>query len=504
MAQHYQIDRGGLIELEEGRAEELKSNSIYSPDLAPVDISGRTWNYYHIASLWIGMSVCVPTYSLASGLIASGMNWWQAVLTVFLGNLVVLAPMVLIAFAGTKYGIPYPIFCRSSFGIMGAHLPSLLRAGVACGWFGIQCWIGGEFLASALVGVAPSLAAVAHMKFICFLIFWAINVYIGYRGSESIKWMEAWGAPVLIGVGFVVIFWAVYAAGSLSNLLSATSKIAAPAAAPGAAPVSFAALFLPSLNGMIAFWATLALNIPDFTRYAKSQRDQVIGQILGLPTTMGFYAFVGVFGTLGSIVVFGRAIWNPCELVDAFKSPALCFIGGFTIFLATITTNIAANVVAPANAFSNLMPKKISYRTGVVITGIIGIVIMPWKLYADPSGYIFNWLGTYGSFLGPLAGLYLADYYVVKRQKLNLYDLYLDNSKHYNFQGGVNPVAIIAYVVSVVPFILDMFFKTFGGAVSNNSWTIGLAISFVVYILIMKRDPNYADYDSVTGKHEEK
>jgi len=496
MQKFHQIEKDGLVELAPTVAESLSSNSIYSEDLKPVDIKDRTWNYYHIASLWIGMSVQVPTYTLASGLIANGMNWWQAVITIFLGNMIVLMPMVLIAFAGTKYGIPYPIFCRASFGIKGAHLPSLLRAGVACGWFGIQCWIGGEFLYSALIGLFPSLGVYSALKFVTFFIFWAVNIYIGYKGSESIKWMEAWGAPILIGVGFLVIFWAVYAAGSISTLLAATDRIAA---APGTAKASFAALFLPSLNGMIAFWATIALNIPDFTRYAKSQKDQITGQLLGLPTTMAFYAFVGVFGTLGSIIVFNRAIWNPAELIDAFHSPILSIFGGFVIFLATITTNIAANVVAPANAFANLMPKKISYRAGVIITGIAGIVIMPWKLYSDPSGYIFNWLGIYGSFLGPLAGLYIADYYILRKQKLNLYDLYLDNSQYYNYAGGFNPAALITYFISILPFCLDLFFNSFSGHVVNSSWIIGLLISFIVYPLFSKKGPsNFGGFDIVT------
>ncbi|HBC76343.1 MAG: hypothetical protein A2008_10205 [Candidatus Wallbacteria bacterium GWC2_49_35] len=498
MTKFYQIEKNGLIELAPGVSESLKSNSVYSDDLKPVAIGERTWNYYHIATLWIGMSVCVPTYTLASGLIASGMNWWQAVITIFLGNMIVLMPMVLIAFAGTKYGIAYPIFCRASFGVNGAHLPSLLRAGVACGWFGIQSWIGGEFLFSALTGIIPSLALYPNFKFVTFILFWTINVYIGYKGTESIKWMESYGAPILIGVGFVVIAWAVYAAGSVSTLLSATDRIAA---VPGTLKTSFAALFLPSLNGMIAFWATIALNIPDFTRYARSQKDQITGQILGLPTTMAFYAFVGVFGTLGSIIVFNRAIWNPAELIDAFHSPLLSLFGGLVIFLATITTNIAANVVAPANAFANLMPKKITYRAGVIITGIIGILIMPWKLYSDPSGYIFNWLGVYGSFLGPLAGLYISDYYILRKQKLNLYDLYLDKSQYYNYIGGFNPAALITYFISIFPFCLDLLYNTFNGHVVNSSWIIGLLISFMVYPIFSKKDAsNFGGFDSVTDR----
>ncbi|MBI3038631.1 NCS1 family nucleobase:cation symporter-1 [bacterium] len=571
-----QREAGTLVELTTETIESLKESPLFNEDLKPVPISQRTWNVRHFASLWIGMAVCVPTYTLASGLINSGMNWWQAIMTVFLGNAIVLIPMAMIAFAGTKYGIPYPIFCRASFGSRGAHLPALLRAGVACGWFGIQCWIGGQFLNVALTqsfdfwndldkqwvyvfdpnketdraiaevstaykALLKSKNAVKNLKqeiaklqaakgddlakkeaeletaindsmtfqakfseskryvislgmVFSFLIFWIINVWIGYKGAESIKWMETWGAPILIGIGGILILWAFYVAGGIWELFKATDR---PNEFLGG--ITFVRIFLPSLNGMISFWATLALNIPDFSRYAKSQRDQVLGQVIGLPATMGFYAFVGVCGTLGSIVVFGQAIWDPSELLARFNSPILSIIGGFAIFLATITTNIAANVVAPANAFSNLAPRIISYRIGAIITGIIGFLIQPWKLLSEPSGYIFGWLGTYGSFLGPLAGLYLADYYFIHRQRLNLKDLYIPNTGKYNFRYGINWIAFIAYFLSVIPFILTLKFDLgiSGRNIQENSWTIGLVLSFAFYAALMKLNRS-----SITSKSE--
>jgi len=314
-----------------------------------------------------------------------------------------------------------------------------------------------------------------------FFIFWLINVWIGYKGTESIKWMETWGSPILIGVGAVLIAWAVYVAGGLSSLLNASTMT------KGKEGFSFMNIFLPALNGMIAFWSTLALNIPDFTRYARSQKDQVLGQLIGLPTTMGFYAFVGVCGTLGAIVAFGEPIWDPSVLMARFNSPVLSIIGGFAIFLATITTNIAANVVAPANAFSNLAPRAISFRMGVIATGVVGLCIQPWKLLADPSGYIFGWLGVYGSFLGPLAGLYLADYYIIRGQRFNLKDLYNPIDGKYQFYHGVNLVAIIAYVLSVLPFLICWYFKLggVGQLIQDNSWTVGLVLSLCFYSFLM-------------------
>ncbi|HNY13573.1 MAG TPA: cytosine permease, partial [Candidatus Wallbacteria bacterium] len=302
MHRKYNIEKGQMTELSPDALPLLKNSALYGDDLRPVKISGRNWTYIDFATLWISMSICIPTYSLASGLITSGMNWWQAIFTIFAGNIIVLIPMVLIGAASTRYGIPYPVFCRASFGTKGAHFPALLRAGIACGWFGINCWIGGEFLYSALFVSFPIISAVPHAKFISFLFFWAVNVYLAYKGNEMIRRMNMIATPILTAAGFVVIFWALYEAGSIAGLFSATPKITA----GGVKNASFASLFLPSLNAMIAYWATLALNIGDFTRLAKSQKDQLIGQSIGLPPTMAFYSLVGVMGTLGSVVVFGR------------------------------------------------------------------------------------------------------------------------------------------------------------------------------------------------------
>ena len=483
LAMDFQTEENGLVELTGGTNEKISNNSLYSEDLKPVGVSERTWSKKHIASLWAGMSICIPTYTLSSGLITSGMNWKQAVFTIFLGNLIVLVPMILLAAAGTKYGISYPVFCRASFGKRGAHLPLLLRAGVACGWFGINCWIGGEFMFVAFAGFFPALSLYPKAKFIIFLLFLMANLAIAYKGHEAIKMLEVYCVPILIAIGISIALWAVHAAGSLSALFNAGEKLdlGRPIAAR-----PFSELFWPSLNAMISYWAPLALNISDFTRFACSQKDQALGQLIGLPPAMAFFSMVGVFGTLGSMIAFNEMIWNPVYTVVAFKMPWLSLLGGILVFVAIITTNIAANVVGPSNIFSNLSPKNIPYKIGVLITGVIGLVIMPWKLYAEPTGYIFNWLGTYGSFLGPLTGIYIADYYIVKKQYLSLYDLYSDDSPLYNYKAGVNYVAYLAYAISVTPFVVDLCFASFNGVVVNNSWFIGLALSFAVYTAFMK------------------
>src|ERR1700738_1334455 len=380
--------------------------SLYKQDLAPIPCERRTWGVYNYASLWVAMSVCIPTYMLASGLIAGGMSWWQAIGTILLGNLIVLIPMVLTAHAGAKYGIPFPVYVRASFGVRGANVPAVLRALVACGWFGIQSWIGGQAIYTMLQVLWPQVSSSAWMPWICFYLFWLLTMAVIWRGIDTIKYLEGIGAPFMLAVGLLLLWWIARKAGGLGPVLHTPSKFQTTA--------EFMRFFIPSLTGMVGFWATVALNIPDFTRYAKSQRAQMIGQALGLPTAMTLYSFIGVAVTSASVVLFGEAIWDPVLLLSRFHQPLIAFIALIAILLATLNTNVAANVVSPANDFSNLRPSLISFRAGGLITGIVGILMMPWKLMSDFSSYIFGWLVGCSALLGPIAGIMICDYYLVR------------------------------------------------------------------------------------------
>src|SRR5882757_6783251 len=407
--------------------------SLYNPDLAPVPPDKRSWGTYNYASLWVAMSVCIPTYMLASGLIAGGMSWIQAVLTILLGNLIVLIPMLLNAHAGTHYGIPFPVFVRASFGVRGANIPAILRALVACGWFGIQTWIGGQAIYSMLKIMWPATAAMAGGIWICFFFFWVINMWVVWKGIETIRWLEGVGAPFLLAVGLALLVWVTSKAGGLGPVLNTPSKFHTNA--------EFMHFFIPSLTGMVGFWATVALNIPDFTRYAKSQKAQVWGQVLGLPTTMTFYSFIGVAVTSASVVLFGTPVWDPVDLLGRFNQPLVAFIALIALLIATLTTNVAANVVSPSNDFANINPRRISFRTGGMITGVIGIVMMPWKLLSDQDAYIFKWLVGYSALLGPIAGVMIGDYFLVRRSQLKLDDLYRRGGL-YEYSNGFNPRAL--------------------------------------------------------------
>src|ERR1700686_3238730 len=362
------------------------------------------------------MSVCIPTYMLASGLIAGGMSWLQAILTILLGNLIVLVPMLLNAHAGTRYGIPFPVFVRASFGVRGANVPALLRALVACGWFGIQAWIGGQAIYEMLRVIWPGGASFPGSMWICFFVFWAINMMVIWYGIETIKLLQGIGAPFMLAVGLLLLFWITRKAGGLGPVLRTPSKFHSTA--------EFIRFFIPSLTGMVGFCATVALNIPDFTRYAKSQKAQMWGQALGLPLAMTLYSFIGVAVTSASVVLFGEAIWDPVALLGRFNQPVVALIALVALLIATLNTNVAANVVSPSNDFSNLNPRRISFRTGGIITGVIGILMMPWKLLGSFSDYIFGWLVGYSGLLGPIAGVMIADYFLVRHAELKIEDLY--------------------------------------------------------------------------------
>jgi NCS1 family nucleobase:cation symporter-1 len=461
----------------------------------------RKWGALSFAALWISMSACIPTYMLASSLISGGMNWSEAVLTIFLANLIVLIPMILNAHAGTKFGIPFPVYCRAAFGTTGANVPAVLRALVACGWFGIQTWIGGEAIYKICavifhISIAPATNwfGITFGQFLCFLFFWCVNMFVVYRGIETIRWLLNIKAPLLIALGLALLYWAYHQAGGFGPILSQPSAFASGQPQAG----QFWKYFFPALTGMVGFWATLSLNIPDFSRYAKTQRAQILGQTLGLPTTMALFAFIGVAVTSATTIIFGQTIWDPVEVLTRFTNPFVLVIAMLALCVATLATNIAANVVSPANDFAQLAPKRISFRIGGLITGIIGVLMMPWKLVADPTGYIFTWLIAYSALLGPIGGILIADYFICRRCNLNVTALYQADGE-YRFTRGISAVALISLVLGALPslpgFLINV--KLLNSAsvppllaqLYNYAWFIGFAVAFVVYLMGRKLAP---------------
>jgi nucleobase:cation symporter-1, NCS1 family len=501
----------GIVEL----TTDVSHSPYYSADMAPVPRAARRWGMKDIAVLWISMSACIPTYMLASGLIDKGMNWWQAVATIFLGNVIVLIPMVLNAHAGTKYGIPFPVYCRASFGIRGANVPALLRALVACGWFGIQTWIGGFAIYSILAVFIPSwgeLPKIPHLGITwpelgCFLFFWLINMFVIFKGIESIRILLNIKAPLLIALGLLLLAWAYFAAGGFGDMLSRPSLFGPGQPKEG----QFQIVFILSLTANVSFWATLALNIPDFSRYARSQRDQVLGQVIGLPTTMGLYSFIGVAVTSAAFVIYKelpdaakKELWNPIVLLSKFRNPALLVIAMLALCIATLATNIAANVVSPANDFAHLWPRRISFRIGGLITGIIGILIEPWHLVANSDVYIDKWLTGYSLLLGAVGGVLIADYIFMRGTKLDQAGLYQKEGPYW-YSSGFNWLAMIALALGIaicVPGFLATIdavalagdakapagvpqLPAVFGQIYNFAWFASFGVSFVAYLLMM-------------------
>ena len=463
-------------ELVEADISSVSESPLLNADIAPTKLAERTWSTYNIAALWIGMCVCIPTYMLAAGLIAGGMNWWQAIITITLGNVIVLIPMILNAHAGTKFGIPFPVLVRASFGTLGANIPSILRALVACGWFGIQTWIGGQAFNSMIILLLPEWAVFEWGPAIGFLIFWGMNVYFIVNGTEAIKKLEAFAAPFLLLVGLGLLAWAISEGGGLGPILSQPSKFESSG--------DFWAFFIPSLTGMVGFWATLSLNIPDFTRYARSQKEQMLGQLFGLPFTMALYAFIGVAVTSATVIIYGEAIWDPVVLLTKFENPIVIFLSLVALTIATLTTNIAANVVAPANGFSNLAPRRITFVKGGLITAFLGIAMMPWKLLEDYSSYIFGWLIGYSALLGPIAGILIADYFIVRKRELNVVELYVRGGE-YEYWRGFNPVSIVALAAGVFTALVGLFVDQLR-FLYDYAWFVGFGIAFGVYVAWMK------------------
>ncbi|MCG0290934.1 NCS1 family nucleobase:cation symporter-1 [Streptomyces sp. PSAA01] len=483
----------GRVELPSGAT--LDDHRFSNEDLRPVPVAERRWTTYNFTALWVGMAHNIPSWTLASGLVALGMDWKQAVFTIAVANVVVLLPMLLTGHAGPKYGIPFPVLARASFGLRGANLPALIRAAVACAWFGIQTWIGGQgiyILLGKVVGGgwerAGEIAGYPWTLWLCFLVFWALELAIIYRGMETLRRFENWAAPFVLVGAVVLLVWIADKAGGFGSLLDQPSRLGWGS--------DFWPVFFPALMGMIGFWSTLSLNIPDFTRFGAGQRAQVWGQTLGLPTTMTAFALLSVFVTSGSEAVYGEPIWDPVALAGKADNVFGLLFALVTVLIATVSVNIAANVVSPAYDLANLAPKFITFRTGALITGIVGVLIFPWKLTSTPELYIFTWLGVVGGLLGTVAGVLIADYWIIRRTVLDLADLYRPKGRYW-YASGWNWRAVVAFVVGGVlavggsasrpgkgPFPKEGLIP-FLRPLADYGWAVGLGASLVLYTVLM-------------------
>ena len=469
----------GRVELRDPDA--LHASPLYNEDLAPVPVARRTWSTWDYAALWISMAHCIPTYKMASGLIASGMAWWQALLTILLGNLIVLGPILLNSHPGTKYGIPFPVFARAAYGTVGSNLPALMRAIVACGWFGINTWIGGQALHTFFVSIYPpwnDLIGTLHgfpgTQWIAFLLFWGLNILIIFRGMDVLRRVERFAAPFVLVMTAVLVYWAIDRADGLGPIMSQTGFTGS---------TTFWAVFIPSLTATIGFWSTLSLNMPDFTRFGRSQREQAIGQVVALPTTMTGFAAMGIVITSATVIIFHKPIADPIELASHFTDRLVVGIAMFTVVIATLAVNIAANVVSPANDFANAFPRVIDFKLGGLITGIVGIAMMPWELLKDAHSYILGWLVGYSGSLGAVAGVLIVDYWILRKTKLDLAALYTRDGA-YRYTAGWNLNAVAATLVGAGAALAGAFVPALG-FLYDWSWFVGFFLAGGMYWALM-------------------
>ncbi len=545
--------------------EDVSKSNLYSEDLAPVPANQRTWNKWHLAAIWVGMAVCIPTYLLASYMIKTGLNWYEALIIIGLANLIITIPMVLNGHAGVKYGIPFPVIGRAAFGTKGIHIASVTRGIIACGWFGVQTWIGGlaiYAIFNALTGATGELG-LSVGKFVSFGIFWIINMYFIWKGTESIKWLETYSAPILIGIGLALIYWSYSKAEGFSIVLDQSVQLEKTAATitekddayylhlnvlkdkegqlkanefnivsdkstswqsytsepilisspenlqvqfrnsesgqPMLSSVVTATLVNPNasesklwsyllwLTAMVGFWATMSISIADITRYSATQKDQITGQFLGLPLTMMLYSFVGIFVTCAAVINFKDVLiaedapWDPVSLIAKFKNPVVVIVAQIFMIIATLSTNIAANVIAPSNAFSNLWPKKINFKSGGTLAGIIGIVIAPWWLLNEISGFLIFVSGL----LGPVLGILIADYFVIRKKEMVLAELYKEDGLYSYGKTGFNKAAMVSLFIGVFLALIG-YWEPALNFLYSLSWFTGFIISFIVYYILMK------------------
>ncbi|MEJ7601328.1 MAG: NCS1 family nucleobase:cation symporter-1 [Kofleriaceae bacterium] len=469
--------------------EALEKSPHYNEDLAPIPIARRTWTTWDYAALWISMAHCIPTYLMASGLVGQkGMSWWQALLTILIGNLIVLVPILLNSHPGTKYGIPFPVFARAAYGTIGSNLPALLRALIACGWFGINAWIGGQALHTFFVALFPgwktllgTFNSFPTTQWISFALFWGLNILIVFRGMELVRRLERFAAPFVLVMTAVLVAWAINAAGGLGPIMDK----------PGLDAAAFWPVFIPALTATIGFWSTLSLNMPDFTRFGRSQREQTIGQIVALPSTMTLFAAMGILITSATVVIFKvpQGIDDPIVLGGMLGNRLVVGIAMFTIVIATLAVNIAANVVSPANDFANTFPRHVDFKRGGLITGIIGTLMMPWELLKDANRY-FQWLNGYSGALGAVAGVLIVDYWLIRKTVLDLPALYTPDGT-YRYRNGWNLPAVIATVVGATVALLGFFWPAMH-PIYDWAWFVGFGLAGGLYWILMRGRANLA------------
>ncbi|MFJ6415250.1 NCS1 family nucleobase:cation symporter-1 [Paeniglutamicibacter sp. NPDC091659] len=466
------------------------SATLYNNDLAPTTKKGRTWSSYSIFTLWANDVHSLGNYAFAIGLFALGLGGWQILLALGFGAIFLFALLNFSGFMGEKTGVPFPVLSRIAFGIRGAQIPALIRGAVAVAWFGIQTYLASVVLAVMVLAVAPGAAAIndnnilglSTLGWICFVSLWAIQLVIVSYGMEMIRKYEAFAGPVILFTMGALAIWMFIQAGGSIAWSTGEAKTGAD-------------MWLGILGGgalWVSIYATFVLNFCDFTRGAKSKGSIVRGNFYGIPLNMLLFGVIVVVMTGAQFKIDGTIIQSPSDVVESIPNTFLLLAASTALLVLTIAVNLMANFVAPIYALTNLFPKHLNFRRAGMISGVIGLLILPWNLYNSPA-VITYFLGGLGAILGPLFGIIMADYWIMRRAKVNIPDLYRTDPKGtYFFTRGVNFRAVIALVVSAVAALILAFSPAFTH-LSSFAWFIGSGLGAIVYLAIAKHGQDYKD-----------
>jgi len=469
----------------EQRQEAEYSDRLYNEDLRPLRQDERQWTTYSLFATWMADVHSIGGYTFAAGLFFLGLTGWQVFLALMVGITAVYFLMNLISVAGQQQGIPYPVLARIGFGVFGANLPALIRAVIATFWYGIQTWLASVALLILLLEIFPglepltqnSLLGLSTLGWICFLSMWLVQLLVLRNGMDSIRTLVDWSGPAIYVAMFALAAWIWYEAGSGMDFNLGSRDLSS-------GQTIF--VFLTATALVVNYFSTLMLNFCDFSRWAPSAQMVRRGNFWGLPVNFMLFSAVVVITTAGSISVFGQAITDPVELVAEIPSTLVLAIGALTFAIATVGINIVANFVGPSYDFANAFPKYIDFKRGGMITAILSIVVLPWYVFQSPVA-INYFLGGLGALLGPIFGIIVADYYLIKRGHVQVHALFREGSESpYWYRGGWNPDALYAFVPASAVALIVALVPFFSG-VAPFSWFVGAAIAAVAYWLVARR-----------------
>jgi NCS1 family nucleobase:cation symporter-1 len=462
--------------------------ALSNGDLAPTPPSQRTWSAWHYAALWMGMVHSAFGFAVLGGMIAGGMSAWQALFVVLIANLVQLGFMVLTGRVGARYGIPYAVWARTTFGTFGANVPAVTRGIVAIGWFGVQSYLGATAINALLVTVFESwrnfdhvIGGVAANLWVAMILYWAVNFVVIRHGMETVRRFESWAGPAVFVVMVPALIWAVGQMDGLGPVFTESSRYESTG--------SFLLHgFLPGVALFVsASWATMVLNLPDLTRFARSNRAQVRGTVIGLPlATVVFYLMAAIIVS-GTQAATGKLIWNPADVLIAIDIPAFTIVGALLIAVATLSVNVAANLVSPAYDITNLLPRVFTFKRAASLAIVLGFVYMPWKLMEDPDT-LFRVLNNVGAIIGPATGIMLADFYVVRKRRIDVGALYRRHDRYWA-QGGYNLVSLAVLAVVSGFCLLGQLIDPIAWSY-DYAWFVGVGLGFVLHlatVLAIKR-----------------